>query len=140
MSEINTIEHTGVVKAIDDNSIDVRIVSHPSCAGCAATNICDVSGKNEKIIKAHKISGLEIGEEVFVLMSQEQGFRALFLGYILPFLIVLCIMIILSSIKLNELMAGLIALGSLIPYYLTIYFSRESIGKKFSFSIKKQIR
>lgn len=140
MPETNTIEHSGVVQTIEDRYINVRIISHPACVGCAASNICDVSGKSEKIIKAKKINGVKVGEEVSVVMSQEQGFRALFIGYILPFIIVLSMLIILTSIKVNEGFSGLIALGSLIPYYLIIYVSREQIGKKFSFSIKKQIR
>ncbi|MEE4116288.1 MAG: SoxR reducing system RseC family protein [Marinilabiliaceae bacterium] len=140
MPETNTIEHSGIVQTIGDKYINVLIVSHPACAGCAASNICDVSGKNEKIIKAKRIDGVLVGEEVSVVMSQEQGFRALFIGYILPFIIVLVLLIFLTSLKLHEALAGLIALGSLIPYYLYIYLSREEIGKKFSFSIKKQIR
>ena len=140
MPETSTIEHTGIVQFIGERFIDVRIVSHPACAGCAATNICDVSEKKEKIIQAKRIPGIDIGEEVDVLMSREQGFRALFLGYILPFIIVLVLLITFSALGFSELIAGLLALGSLLPYYLSIYLSREKISKKFSFSIKKQIR
>ncbi|MDX2414657.1 MAG: SoxR reducing system RseC family protein [Bacteroidales bacterium] len=140
MPETNTIEHSGIVQAIYDDHVDVKIVAHPACAGCAATNICDVSGKNEKIISTVKQDNITVGEEVKVIMSQSQGFRALFLGYIFPFLLVMLILITLTSFKVPELIAGLFALGALAPYYLVVYLNREKIGKKFSFSIKKQIR
>jgi len=137
MPETNTIEHSGIVQTIYDDHVDVKIVSHPACAGCAATNICDVSGKNEKIIRTVKPDKIAVGEEVTVLMSQSQGFRALFLGYLLPFLLVLTILITLSSFKVPELISGLFAIVALGPYYLVVYLSKEKIGKKFSFSIKK---
>lgn len=140
MPEANTIEHSGVVQSIHDTYVEVKIIAHPACAGCAASNICDVSGKNEKIIRTVKPENVEIGEEVLVIMSQEQGFRALFLGYLLPFILVMFILITLISFKVSELIAGITALTSLIPYYLGVYLRKEKIGKKFSFLIKKQIK
>lgn len=137
MSQKQTIEHTGIVQSVNERSVDVRIVSHPACIGCAASNICDVSDAKEKIIKATKDLDVAIGEEVSVVMSQQQGFRALFLGYILPFLIILFLLITLTSLGVKELFAGLIAIGSLLPYYLSIYRLRNKIDNSFSFSIKK---
>ena len=140
MPQKQTIEHTGIVQTINERSIDVRIVSHPACMGCAATNICDVSDAKEKIINTVKSIDVVVGEEVNVVMSQTQGFKALFLGYLLPFLIIMFFLITLSSLGVKELVAGLIAFGSLLPYYLIIYKMRGRIDRNFSFSIKKQIK
>ena len=140
MPQKKTIEHTGIVQTVNERSIDVRIVSHPACMGCAATNICDVSDAKEKIINTVKSIDVVVGEEVNVMMSRAQGFKALFLGYLLPFLIVMFLLITLSSLGVKELFAGLIAFGSLLPYYIIIYRLREKIDKSFSFSIKKQIK
>lgn len=139
MHQNNTIEHSGVVQSVEEKSVNVRIVSHPSCAGCAATNICDVSGMSEKVITTLRNVDVKPGERVTVIMSQSQGYRALFLGYLFPFLIVLVLLIVLISAGLGELYSGLISLGSLVPYYLVVWLRRENIGKSFSFSIKKQI-
>jgi len=137
MQQKQTIEHSGIVQAVNERSVDVRIVSHPACAGCAASKICDVSESQEKIINTVRNIDVSVGEEVNVVMSQNQGFRALFLGYILPFLLLMFILIGLSSSGVTELLAGIIALGSLLPYYLIVYFLRGRIDKDFSFSIKK---
>jgi sigma-E factor negative regulatory protein RseC len=137
MPQKKTIEHTGIVQTVNERSIDVRIVSHPACMGCAATNICDVSDAKEKIINTVKSIDVVVGEEVNVVMSQTQGFKALFLGYLLPFLIIMFFLITLSSLGVKELVAGLIAFGSLLPYYLIIYKIRGRIDRNFSFSIKK---
>ncbi len=137
MQQKQTIGHSGVVQSVNGRSVDVRIVSHPACIGCAASNICDVSESQEKIIRADTELNVAVGEKVDVLMSQAQGFRALFLGYLLPFLLILFLLITLTALGIKELIAGLIAIGSLLPYYLMIYRQRARIDKNFSFSIKK---
>ena len=43
------------------------------------------------------------------------------------------------SITENELLAGLTALGALLPYYLIVYLTKDKLRKTFSFSIKKSI-
>lgn len=140
MQQKQTIEHSGIVQSVNERSVDVRIVSHPACIGCAASNICDVSEAKEKIINTTTSIDVAVGEEVSVVMSQSQGFRALFLGYLLPFLIIMFILITLTALGVKELLAGIIAIGSLLPYYLVIYRQRARIDNSFSFSIKKQIR
>ena len=140
MENTNTIEHTGVVKTIGERYVDVSIVSHPSCAGCAASGICDVSEKSEKLIRTGRSIDVSPGDKVLVVMEQSLGYRALLIGYIFPFITILITLIILTSLSVHELMAGLISLVTLAFYYLAIYFSKEKIGRKFSFTIKKQIK
>ncbi|MFO7852867.1 MAG: SoxR reducing system RseC family protein [Bacteroidota bacterium] len=140
MQNEDTIEHTGIVKSVDKKHITVNIISHPACAGCIARGICDLSGRENKEIKA--LAGPEVspGEKVFVVMKKSLGFRALFLGYLLPFIIVMSILITMSSLSFSEPVTGLTALLSLIPYYILIYVSKEKVGKSFSFTIKKEIK
>ncbi|MEA1886157.1 MAG: SoxR reducing system RseC family protein [Bacteroidota bacterium] len=137
MQSEDTIEHTGIVKSVDNNHITVNIIAHPACAGCVAKGICDLSGRENKEIKA--LTGPEVspGEKVFVVMKKSLGFRALFLGYLLPFIIVMLILITMSSLSFSEPATGITALLSLIPYYIIIYVSKEKVGKSFSFTIKK---
>jgi sigma-E factor negative regulatory protein RseC len=69
-------------------------------------------------------------------MQQSMGYIALFLGYILPGITVIALLITLISVKLPELTSGLISLGILIPYYSVLFFFRERIDKKFTFTLK----
>ena len=140
MQERNIIEHIGIVQSIDDKHVTVSIQSNSACVGCMASGVCDVSGSEEKVVKASLTDNIRIGEMVNVVMQQSLGFRALFIGYLLPFIIVMVLLIVLSSLSLPELVSGLVALVSLIPYYLVIYLRKEKIGKDFSFTIKKMNR
>jgi len=140
MGELNTIEHTGIVQSIDDKHVDVRIETHPSCAGCMATSFCNVSGKEEKVIRALRTVDVNTGDHVMVVMERSMGLRALFLGYLIPFLILISLLILLTSLNVPEFVAGLSAFLSLIPYYLALYLGKEKISRSFSFTIKNQIK
>jgi sigma-E factor negative regulatory protein RseC len=137
MHEVNKIEHTGIVQSVEDNFINVSIVSDSACVGCQASGICDVSESEEKVIRTLKSVDVSKGELVKVLMEKSLGYKALLIGYLLPFIIVIFLLIFLSSLSVPELTTGLVSLFSLVPYYLLVYLNKEKIGKKFSFTIKK---
>jgi sigma-E factor negative regulatory protein RseC len=62
--------------------------------------------------------------------------NALFLGYVLPFIILLSVMIILSGQTENEGLVGIVSIASLVPYYLLLYYFREQIKKKFTYVVE----
>ena len=80
---------------------------------------------------------LENGDQVTLFMKRSLGMKAVFLGYILPFLIVLISLIIFSLIIDNEGVAGLLSLAIVVPYYLILYRFRDDLKKTFEFSIQK---
>ncbi|MDT8401151.1 MAG: SoxR reducing system RseC family protein [Bacteroidales bacterium] len=139
MQKENTIEHSGIVKSTGKDYTIVDIVSHPACSGCLASGICDLSGQENKEIRTERSIDVKAGDRVLVVMSQSLGFRALFMGYLLPFIIVMIVLITMTSLSFSEPLSGLTALLSLIPYYAVIYLKKEKIGKSFSFTIKKQL-
>lgn len=137
MQKDSIIEHTGIVKSVNDSNIVVGITAHPACSGCLASGICDLSDKKKKEIRAIFNPEVKPGDTVRVIMQRSMGFRALFLAYLLPFIIMMTILIVLTSFSVSELLSGITALLCLIPYYLVIYLRRELIGRSFSFTIKK---
>ena len=137
MSEnFRSIEHEGIVKSSDKKSVTVSIISLSACTGCHAEGICSLSGREEKTVEIPGIYKVVPGESVTVLMKQSSGFAAVFLGYVLPLILVVVMLIILASISVPELTAGLGAIAILIPYYLALYFFRKRINRKFTFSLK----
>jgi sigma-E factor negative regulatory protein RseC len=140
MYKLNQIEHQGFIKEIHENRIFVSIISKAACLSCTLKSACNISDVEEKIIEINteNYSDYIINEEVDVFYSQSLGFRALLLGYLLPFLFVIFTLITLISITKNELISGLISLGILIPYYLILYMKRDKIKKTFAFSVKKR--
>lgn len=136
MSYDGNIEHEGIVREADEKSVTVLLSPISACSGCHSEKSCGMSGNAEKIVNIRGRFDLRPGDHVVVTMKQSLGYSALFIGYLMPLLIVLLILIILISLSVNELYAGLLSIGVLIPYYSGLFFYRKYIDKKFSFTIK----
>ena len=132
----NIINHEGIVLSNNGGTVIISISSASACSGCHAEGSCNLSGKEEKIIEVHGKYDVKSGERVTILMKQSMGYTALFLGYLFPGIAVVGVLITMISIKVPELFAGLISLAILLPYYTLLFFIRERINKKFTFTLK----
>jgi sigma-E factor negative regulatory protein RseC len=134
------IEHEGIIDHIDGDIARVKIDSVSACASCHAKGACSAADQEEKYLDV-PLLGAEYkkGESVFVQVAGHLGFRAVLMGYVYPFLLLMAVLIILLAAGMAELKAGSIALLSMIPYYLLLYLLRHRISKSFTFSIKKII-
>lgn len=130
------INHEGVVTSNSGKSVIVTISSQSACSGCHAKGSCGMMGTSVKTVEVIGSYDVQPGDVVNVLMNQSMGFSALFFGYLLPFVSVLSVLITLISMNIPELTAGLVSIGSLLPYYLVLYLFRDKLGEKFTFTIK----
>ncbi len=138
MKKEKNIEHDGIVKSLENGYVKVSIIKNSACASCLAKDSCNLSEVEEKEIEIRNYDDkYQIGEQVKVLFGQSLGFKALLLGYVLPFIIVLFTLITLKTLKFDDAFAGLSALIILLPYYLFLYFARKKHKNTFSFFIKK---
>lgn len=140
MTYSDTIEQKGKIDNIDNKNIFVKILSESACAKCHAKAFCSTADLKEKIIIINKDNDTDykIGEDVIVYMNKSMGKKAVFLGYILPFIILFSSLITLILLTDNEGLSGLLSLGLLIPYYLIIYFNKDKLNRTFNFQIKKK--
>jgi sigma-E factor negative regulatory protein RseC len=138
MSSKQDISHPGVIDSVEDNTIHVRILSQSACSSCHAKGMCSVAEMEEKIvdIPLHHTKKYKQGDAVMITMKRSLGAKAVLLGYIIPFLIVLLALIMILSLTGNEGMAALISLGLLVPYYLLLYALKDRISKEFKFQIE----
>ena len=93
----------------------------------------------EKIVKVRKPEDEQsyvTGQQVTVFMDGKMGFRAVFFGYILPFLLVLTVLMVGLVSGMSEGFSGLSALLVLVPYYLLVYVFRDRLSKRFQFYIR----
>ena len=71
-----------------------------------------------------------------VWASRDVANRALLLGFGVPFLLVVCVLLIALRFTANEGVAALLALGSLVPYYFALWLLRDRIQRSISFQIE----
>jgi len=136
---IKLIEHTGIVKEIKSNRLIINIISESACSACHANGACNLTEKEEKEIEIFKYEPIySVGDKVTVYYQQSLGNKAVFLGYILPFLILISTLLITYKLTLLEDLAGLLAILSLIFYYVFLYVFKHKISSTFTFSLKKR--
>lgn len=133
----NRIFHEGIVTKIDNENIEVKILSKSSCVSCSIKSACNISEMQEKIITipAPKDKNLSIGDNVKISMGIGQANKAVVFAYIIPLIILVSMIFILNALKLEEGINALISIGSLIPYYLILYLFRDKIKRKFEYEI-----
>jgi len=131
-----SIEHEGVVRSLGNNSVIVSISSESACSGCHASGSCHLSGVSEKIIEVKGEYNLSPGDNVTILMKRSMGYKAMFLGYLLPLIFFIFSIAIFSTMNISELGTGLGAICVPGVYYLILYFLRDRIRNKFTFTIK----
>lgn len=138
MTNSKSVEHKGRIDSINGNRIKVSFLAMSACVSCYAKGVCNASDMKEKMVEVIDFTNqYQVGDEVNVILKQSLGFRALFLGYLLPFILVFFILIILTQLTTNEAISGLGSLSVLIPYYFILYLSKDKIRKRFTFKIAK---
>lgn len=133
-----TITHPGVICNIGNDRIYVKILSQSACASCHAKGMCNLADMEEKVIdlKRPASAAYSVGDQVVLVMKRSLGTKAVILGYLIPFLILISALIILLSLTGNELFSALMAIGLLIPYYIILFILKDKLKKTFEFRIQ----
>jgi sigma-E factor negative regulatory protein RseC len=133
-----SIEHKGFIERFTENSVIVKIISESACSACHAKGACSAADMQDKEIEVNdNPKNYSMGEMVCLVMDQSQGFKALLIGYVYPFILLFSGLLITNSAGFSELSSGLVALSLIPPYYAIVYLFRNKIKKSFSFSIRK---
>jgi sigma-E factor negative regulatory protein RseC len=137
MPQGDKITHEGIVlKAPGDGTADVEIVTGSACSGCHAKSACSLGDSDVRVINVRSDEKLSPGDKVTVVMEQSQGFRALAIGYLVPFLVLIAVFTVLTVAGAGELSSALLSFASLAVYYFIVWLLRGRIEKKFEFKIK----
>lgn len=133
----DTVSHEGIITSINEDEVQVKILSRSGCVSCNIKSACNMSEMQEKIITipAPKDKNLSIGQEVKISIGIGQANKAVVFAYIIPLIILVSMIFVLNALKLEEGINALISIGSLIPYYLILFLFRDKIKRKFEYEI-----
>ena len=131
------VSHEGIVTEIDNNNIQIKILSKSACASCNIKTACNMSEMQEKIITiaAPKDKDLSVGQEVEISIALGQANKAVIFAYVIPSIILISMIFILNGFKIDEGINALISIGSLIPYYLILFLFKDKIKRNFEYEI-----
>jgi sigma-E factor negative regulatory protein RseC len=136
-----TIIHPGIIERISGDRVFVRILSQSACSACHAKGACSIADVEEKIIETEidLEERWETGDKVMVKMEESLGRKAVVLGYVFPFIVLLSSIIIFLSLIKSEGLAALLSIFMLVPYYAGLYLFRNKLSKKFRFRIQETL-
>lgn len=123
---------------INPDFITVEIVAESACATCHAANLCGTADATHKAISVRTTLGdWKIGQEVLVLLRRSMGFKAVWLAYAIPLLVLLSSLLGLNALGMGELASGLASIGLTALYYLVLWLLRDRLKNEYSFYIKE---
>jgi sigma-E factor negative regulatory protein RseC len=127
------IKHAGTVVNIDKSLVSVEIISLSACASCKSKSMCSISGNKDKIIDTivENPENYKIGESVNIVMQEQLGLKAVFLAYVMPFLVCIFTLFGLSMGSDNELLYGGGAIVAAALYYLVLKQFSSKLNREF---------
>ena len=133
-----TVSHEGVITKINDDSLEIKIVSQSACAACHAKSACTMSDQQEKVLLVPRPKGQEfqLFQKVNVVMGIGQGNQAAVLAYLVPIVLLLAVLFLCLGLGLGEGLSALLGIAALIPYYAVLYILRDKLKKKFEYRIE----
>lgn len=138
MDNTDKICHSGIIKSINTQQIVVSVISQSACVSCHAKGACSASDLQEKEIEITKWQGNFLpGERVEIITNKSQGFRALFLAYLIPLVLMVSALIVLLNYTNNEVLAAMGSLVVLAVYYFILFLMRQYLKSTLKFSIQK---
>jgi sigma-E factor negative regulatory protein RseC len=134
----SSIEHWGVIKEITPKTVKVSLLNVSGCASCHTKATCSVSDVDNKVIDVINTGKkFNKGEKVKIAFEKSLGPLALFIGYLLPFILLMLVLIISWSVTNDEIFAGIASICSVGVYYLFLTLFRKKLKSTFTFRILK---
>lgn len=132
------ITHKGRIVAIDPDITTIEIVAESACASCHAKGLCGLGEEKIKQVQVRTSAWVprNVGDEVEVVLKKSMGYKAVFIAYGMPLVVLFVALMLLNALGVGELYAGLGALGAVALCYLVIFLFRNKISKEYSFFLK----
>ncbi len=140
MAYKETIDHVGVVRKVDDFTVEVVIKATSACNYCSAKKSCGITDSAEKALTvARPPFDIAVGDYVNVEATTKQGLYAVIIAYVIPAVLIIITVVSGNYAGMKENRAAILAILILIPYFLIIYLLRNKIGNGFKLTITKKI-
>jgi sigma-E factor negative regulatory protein RseC len=132
------VMHTGKVVSMTPKTTTVQIVSQSACSECHAAGLCGLSEYTEKAVEVPTSPSATygVGDEVQVVLKASMGFKAVWIAYFLPLVVLLAITLGLIALGVPEVVSGLAGLGAVALYYLIVWLRRDRLRNEYVFTIQ----
>lgn len=134
------IVHDGIVTAVTENSVTVKIQAASACGSCHAKSLCQMSEKTDKdvTVKTKDAHLYQKGERVNVFLMSGMGLKAVLYAYVLSLVAAAAGFFVAALLTPNEMIRGLGCLAALALYFLLLKYKSDRLNARFSFGIEKR--
>lgn len=133
----NQVKHHGTVIGTDGQTVRVQILQAAACSSCHISHNCSVADMKKKIVEIHvPMQSYQAGDEVMISMSTKTAWHALTIAFCLPLCVLLGVLTGTKLLGVADITAALLSIAFLIPYYITLWFRRNSITNKMQFKVE----
>mgnify|MGYP002712973124 CR=1 FL=1 len=130
------VRHDGYVSKVNNNQVTVTLLGNINCEACHAKGACGMAETEAKQIEIESTQPFQLNDNVEVCLNKGLGLKAVFWAYVCPFILLISTLFI-SSLYLEEWLAGLLSLAILVPYYTMLFVLRQTFKKAFQISVLK---
>ena len=132
------VKHTGKVVSMTPQLTTVQIISQSACSECHAAGLCGLSEYTEKAIRVptDPYASYGVGDEVQVVLKASMGFKAVWIAYFLPLVVLLAVALGLIALDVPEVVSGLAGIGAVALYYLVVWLLRDRLRNEYVFTIQ----
>jgi sigma-E factor negative regulatory protein RseC len=140
MAKKNEIVHSGKVIEMTPDFTSVEITVSSACASCHAKSLCGMSEEQDKVIMlpTDPYATYNVGDEVQVCTKMSMGLKAAWISYVIPLAVLMALILILTSVGVNEFISAGAAIAGVGLYYFIIWLLRDKLNNEFVFYIKHQ--
>lgn len=135
---MGTCRQAKVVKC-EGETLWLKYEKISACAQCHTQELCSMDRK-EEIFQIHlpkKGDSFMIGDEVELDLNQRQKVKAIIIAYVLPVFLIFLFGYFLSFSQMRDELLALILIGSLVSYYILLYFCRSYTQRLFVPIVRK---
>lgn len=136
----NNVTHSGKVIGLFRDTVTVAVESSEACGSCASRSACSLgvqSNTRNILITTPNASSFSVGEIVRVATRTQMGLMAIALCYAVPAVVLVAVLAAAVLCGVSEGIAALISLGSVAIYFGILWFVRDKLAQKISFTIEK---
>ena len=140
MAKKNEIVHSGKVIEMTPDFTSVEITVSSACASCHAKSLCGMSEEQDKVIMlpTDPYATYNVGDEVQVCTKMSMGLKAAWISYVIPLAVLMALILILTSVGVNEFISAGAAIAGVGLDYFIIWLLRDKLNNEFVFYIKNQ--
>ena len=133
-----SISHKGKITRITPQVTTVSILQHAACGECHIAGLCTMADLAEKTVDVptDPYANYEVGDEVEVLLKASMGFKAVWLCYAIPLVVLLGVILGLMALGVAEVPSALAGLAAIGLCYLLLYLFRDKLKNEYIFTIK----